>query len=248
MWSTPPQVLLGRQVPVAPKIIWSSGIVLDCPPEVNGRIVFLKRPHILITGHREIKLEMCWELPLCCPGYWERRLIRSPLLSCEPRKPGSARKHLTRWNIVAWRLWEQPTSSWLGWRPTLREGKHTWYCKPGQNSKAREVIGSTEEPTAFGLALFFFQGDDTLNCNKHLCESPPTKLDWIPCYLVVLADVSLVSTVIAGPHIQTVLVLRSVCVSPNELKNGQILLFLPGGVSKFPIAAQLFNLTRCEAV
>lgn len=82
---------------MAPKIIWSSGIVLDCPPEVNGRIVFLKRPHILIIGHREIKLEMCWELPLCCPGYWERRLIRSPLLSCEPSMPGSARKHLTRW-------------------------------------------------------------------------------------------------------------------------------------------------------
>lgn len=128
------------------------------------------------TGHREIKLETCWALPLCCPGRWERWLIRSPLFSCELSMPGFARKHLTRWGIMAWWLWEQPTSSWMDWRPTLREGKHTWYCKPGQNSKAREVIGSMEEPTAFGFALFFFLGDDTLNGNKHLCESLQPRL------------------------------------------------------------------------
>lgn len=106
------------------------GLVLDCPPKVNSEIIFLKGPHILITGNREIKVELSWKLPLRCSGYWERQPLHRPYSAVNPAcwvllgtvQPTGA--------IVAWLLWGQSTTSWLDCRPTLREGMYSWYCKP----------------------------------------------------------------------------------------------------------------------
>lgn len=33
---------------------------LDCPPELNNKILFLKIPYILVTGHEDIHLVLSW--------------------------------------------------------------------------------------------------------------------------------------------------------------------------------------------
>lgn len=48
------------------KTIKAIGIILGCPSELDGKVILLKMPHTLVTGHGKIKLVMARKH---CP-YW----------------------------------------------------------------------------------------------------------------------------------------------------------------------------------
>lgn len=43
--------------------IQTIGIVLDCQPEIDSKVLLLKPPHTLTIGHRKIKLILTRKLP-----------------------------------------------------------------------------------------------------------------------------------------------------------------------------------------
>lgn len=44
---------------------------LGCPRELVGKAPLPKEPHVSVTGHREIRLELGWEFP----PYWLDRTV-----------------------------------------------------------------------------------------------------------------------------------------------------------------------------
>lgn len=45
------------------KIMQDNAFSLDCPPKLDDKTLFLKTPHMLVTGHEEVKLALGSFLP-----------------------------------------------------------------------------------------------------------------------------------------------------------------------------------------
>lgn len=63
----------------------------------------------------------------------------------------SARQDVPPGVIIAWSLWGQPTTFWLGLRPAPQEGIHACYFKPGQKPMAGEARGLMGKTTTVVL-------------------------------------------------------------------------------------------------
>lgn len=50
--------------PGVPKTMQAISTVIGYPPELVDKSLLVKTLHTLVTGHREIKLELGWRLPL----------------------------------------------------------------------------------------------------------------------------------------------------------------------------------------